>query len=498
VSAPDKKKTLFDDDAGDAGDDKALHVNQQFAARYEHSKKAQELNRLRAKYGGDAADADADGTSESSEDSDAALDTAAKDAAFLRFLPMLVSKDPAAPPPQFPEIDDAADADADADADAGRAAAASKPLFIREATRQRLLAEGPERVLDDADDGPQQQPDDDVPYVREQELLKREFAAAAGADDDEDSGGGLLVARAALPAAKKAKPDVEERLVGAVAGVADVRKVKEFWLSSAVDEGEKFLRDYIVHQRWKGASGAGHELDEPDALNDADDDDGSDVVGENQVDIAKHFADVDSEDESEVQRQEEFEHRFNFRFEEPGGTQLITHPRSSNVESARRKDSRRAARRKAREERQAAIKAEHAAETKRLKALARAQLADKVDKLRKIAALEKKLVKSAELDPSKATFHEDDLADDFDPDAHDRRMRELFGEEFYTKLQDNKKPVFDDDLDDAELAELMKEGADFERKLRGDDDDVPDDLGETTELEIPVFNPGEAPGDERR
>jgi protein KRI1 len=476
-----KKKVLFDDEPNEGGRgerEPTLKLNEKYAKQFEKSKQKQELQRLRSKYADVDDDDDADESSSTTEDSDAELDTPAKDAAFLRMLPLLVTKDPALMQSNE-RVFDVDDDDDDDDANKTRThdTLAKKPLSVADFRRQTLLERGPEAFANADDEDDAAAAAAALPYAHEQEELKRAFTEAAAAaapgdddDDDEGSGGGLRVKQRA-PALKPNKNDVDTRLAKSARGPTEMSKVREFWTAGTTDEGERFLRDFIVNQRWKGGSG-GQALGL--GADGGDDDEGSDVLGEDQLSLAKRFGDVDSEDESEVERQDEFEHRYNFRFEEPGGTRLLSHPRSSNIESARRKDTRGAERRQRRAARKAAQREEINAETRRLKALARQQLSAKVDKLRKVAALERKAIEKARAAAADdgdelahvETFTEDDLDGDWDPEAHDRRMAQLFGDTFYNKLRaDKKKPKFDvGDDDDDELKELLKEAAGFDEK----------------------------------
>lgn len=53
------------------------------------------------------------------------------------------------------------------------------------------------------------------------------------------------------------------------------------------------------------------------------------------------------------------------------------------------------------------------------------------------------------------TFHlyclcqNDELEEDFDPEAHDAKMANMFGDDYYNMdIEDDRKPVFSDDDDD--------------------------------------------------
>ena len=66
----------------------------------------------------------------------------------------------------------------------------------------------------------------------------------------------------------------------------ELKPLKDFWTDKNLDDGEKFLRDYILNKKFL----------ENNAENDEDEDD------ENL-----------SDDEKTLEKQEEFEHKYNFR-----------------------------------------------------------------------------------------------------------------------------------------------------------------------------------------
>lgn len=77
----------------------------------------------------------------------------------------------------------------------------------------------------------------------------------------------------------------------------DLKPLKEFWNDPNLDEGEKFLRDYILNKRFLDGEDEDHVPTYDEIVHDSD----------------EGF----SEDENNVQKQEEFEHKYNYRFEEP-------------------------------------------------------------------------------------------------------------------------------------------------------------------------------------
>lgn len=82
------------------------------------------------------------------------------------------------------------------------------------------------------------------------------------------------------------------------------------------------------------------------------------------------------EDEAYLEQADRFEANYNFRFEEPGGAQIVGHPR--RVEDAfRKEDNKRAAARKERSARKAEEEERRRQEVRRLKGLKKKEIEDR-------------------------------------------------------------------------------------------------------------------------
>lgn len=123
-------------------------------------------------------------------------------------------------------------------------------------------------------------------------------------DAEDEEWGGMFKARQKTEAEKqKEEEDYKKWLAGQKEELEDkdieedLKPLKDYWNDPKLNEGEKFLRDYILNKRY---------LDEEDA----------DYVP--TYDEIVHDSDEGlSEDENQILKQEEFEVKYNYRFEEP-------------------------------------------------------------------------------------------------------------------------------------------------------------------------------------
>lgn len=150
-----------------------------------------------------------------------------------------------------------------------------------------------------------------------------------------------------------------------------------------------------------------------------------------------------SEEEEIIENQEEFERKYNFRFEEPDPEFIKSYPRTL-ADSMRRKATKRKEKREEYKKRKEAEKQRKKEELKRLKSLKRKEIQDKLEKIKKITGNED-LKLSVE-----------DLENEFDPDEYEKKMQSMFDDEYYQQPDpmvkeddaDDDKPVFTDDSDE--------------------------------------------------
>lgn len=180
------------------------------------------------------------------------------------------------------------------------------------------------------------------------------------------------------------------------------------------DEKERFLRDFVLNNGWlnRNAEDAPSnqtrvvELDLPVA---DENDDGSD--------------DGDDDDKFD-DNVDAFEASYNFRFEDPDGAKVATHSREV-IGSLRRPDERRKKARRARQQRKLLEKAARAEELKQIKNAKKREIEARLLAFREAAGDCGVDLKGIDLDG------------DYDPEKFDKQMQERFGDEYYSR-EDNE------------------------------------------------------------
>jgi protein KRI1 len=194
-----------------------------------------------------------------------------------------------------------------------------------------------------------------------------------------------------------------------------------------VGDGEQFLLDFITNKKW---------IDRNDFTR-ADDDDNSD--------------DSSLED---VERADDFESDYNFRFEQAAqetaasGAHLSvqTYARSQTMNTVRRQDTTRKDKRQARKERKAAERKAKEDQLKRLKNAKKKEINNKLSQVKAVVGgLEESAVDEAAIMKM--------LEGDYDPEKFEKAMEQAYGEDFYE--QEDKE---------------WKTDLDVRQTLKGDDE----------------------------
>lgn len=333
-----------------------------------------------------------------------------------------------------------------------------KPMTLKDYERKVMLEKG--GIFEDEEELVARPRAESPSLVQQQEQLKDEIKRALSKidtedEDEDDAKGGLLKERS------KTREETEREKADYLIWLADKKSkeppseevkplapLKDFWSSKNLSKEDAFLKDYILNKRFVDNSGDMPTYD--------------DIV-------------ATSEDEEELEKQEEYERQYNFRFEEPDSEFVKRYPRNVE-ESVRIERNKRKEQRQVLKERKQHEKEQQKRELEELKAIKLQEIKERIQKLKEIAATDNMAIK------------EEDLESDFDPDEHDRRMQRMFDEDYYGVDEGDQKPEFPD-LD----VELGIENYDREKEAIGganaephceDDDFVMDADYEETQSKI--------------
>lgn len=253
--------------------------------------------------------------------------------------------------------------------------------------------------------------------VAQQQRLKKEFLKEAKKADESDSDSEDLFT---------VKSKTPEELAKEAEETAEGKKALEnFFKRDNLTNDDAFMKNYLSQEWWKEK-----DLAKLPSY--------KDITGEEPME----FPDTD-EDEDVLDAQDNFESDYNFRFQEGGAAAAImSYPRVVE-DTVRQTTSKRKRQRESKAERENAEKLKREEELKRLKSLKRKEIDEKVKTLKSITGTASKAIDAKNLK----------LDRPFDPEEHDRMMREMFDNEYYEEADG-------DILDDEVRAKIV--GADEE------------------------------------
>ena len=413
------------DDEGTSTD---LKINEAYATNYNRFREKEQYQKLKDKYGEEAANKaingnvdDSDDESSSSEDemADALTDEVEKN--FFKTMASLKSKDPKL-------YDGKTHFFENVELGSKVKKTKEKPMYLGDMERTVMLEKGGQ--FENIEDENLKAKIVGKSYNDEMQDLKESFKNANEVSSDEDDDRLLKPKLKTAEDKSKEDEDYKKWLAGQKNNIQDTKIKKElsglhdFWSKKDLESDEKFLRDYILNKKYLGTNDEGDEDDE---------------TGIDDIPVIDNL----SEDEKNLEMQEQFEHKYNFRFEEPDQEFIKRYPRTMQLQDTmRKKDNSRKRKREEVKTRKLEEKQKKREELKQLKALKRKEITDKIQKLQKIVG-----------DKNFCPFKEQDIDNDFDPEEYDKRMKEVF--ENYEEGEDGEKPEFSD-LSDSDLEEELE------------------------------------------
>jgi protein KRI1 len=400
-------------DLGDESSDDGLKINKDYADKYEQWRSKEVLQKLKDKFKNKPVEEE---NNEEEDDSTSESEpewTADDEKGFLRALGALKSNDP--------KIYDKTQKFFIGKSENGTAEN-GKPKKAKESEKKGMTLRDYEVALvteregkfDDED--VMEEPQDEG-YHKKNQRLKEEFKAVAlnDTDESEDENGFMKKREKTVEQKKKEEEDYAEWLKGEgkeidISPDDDIKKLKTAWNKPELDENEQFLRDYLLNKKYD--------------------------VDDNEDPEAPTYDDI-VQDEAEIEKADNFEHKYNFRFEEPDHDFIKQFPRTVK-ESIRKGNEKRKEKREEIKKRKDEELQQKKEEIKLLKTLKKKEIEEKLKKVKAIAG-DDALPMSIE-----------DLEKDFDPKEYDKRMQEIFAKKYYDEEGDNEKPIFTDDSEDEE------------------------------------------------
>eukprot|EP00117_Sycon_ciliatum_P024968 scpid54194/ scgid20825/ Protein KRI1 homolog len=406
-------------------EDLKFTINKEYAKKYEEKKQREELSKLQEKYPDGL---DSESSSSEEEDENAEALTEEKEQDFLRTLSLLKARDPKIYDPNVRFFRDEDEEDSDSEKSKSSAtgtASKAKPIYLHDYERLMLQEHGSQAFAsgsdeDDDDEETKKRRNaangDDKSYVQVLKDLKKEFEDGDDGEDDDDEWFTSRKKKTFDPQLENnyrewLRSDDTSHLRVEESAAKDLGPLKQFWNDPGLDENERFLRDYILNH--------GYVDREADVIPTYDELMAEDV----------------GEDEDAVDNQEQFERKYNFRYEEPDAEFVKRYPRTTAT-SVRKADDSRKEKRKAVIERKKQEKEEREAELKRLKKLKRKEIQEKLSQIQDITGVG--------VDVDKI-----DLDGDFDPAKYDEAMKEAFSSDYYD-VEESEKPIFSDLEDGSE------------------------------------------------
>lgn len=403
------KNALFAEDSDESGtEDKEWKVNNSYAQNYKQWRRKEEIVKLKSRFGEDAELSD-DSDSETSDDEFVEPDNPEFDRDFLLTMGALHQKDKKSLKDGTTFFKNHYVSD--------NKKKEEKPMTLKDYERHIIMNR--DGKFEDDNEGPSFSGSN----IKEQVASEFDDGGVSSGDEDDLLTSGLFKKKNQ----DKEQPDESESkendgdilafVKGEVATVGDKKEqdlltgLKEAWADPNNSKKDKWLTDFFINKRYQDEEDEGIER----AYNEV-------IIDEETL----------SDDEETLEKMEDFETKYRFRYEEPDQEFIKHHPRSV-PDSMRQKDEKRKEKREEVKQRKEEDKERKRQEIQQLKALKLQEIQEKIKKIKEISG-------------------NDDIGDqilsddDFDPDKHDAQMSKFYGENYYGENNDgDEKPVFEDD-----------------------------------------------------
>ncbi|VDL75189.1 unnamed protein product [Nippostrongylus brasiliensis] len=395
-----------DDEEEAAGASTSLEINKNYAERYENWRRLEEMQKIKDRYGDDANSSSSSDEEPEWNDSD--------EMHFLRTLSALKDNDSALYDQSTNFWTENSDDKKEPKPKNKKKSAEDKPMYLKDYERKLVLEKGGQ--IDESDEEKHQ---NGANYFEQQDEIRKELRKAI--EVDSDSGDDDLLVPKEKTSKEKETDDNEfyawlkSKDVKDISEGDSLKGLKKAWKNPDLDEGEKFLRDYLLNKDFI-----------PD----------NEEMGVTVDDIQEI-----EEDEKLLDMQRDFEQKYNFRFEDPDQEFIKQYPRTVG-DSLRKTNTKRKEKREDYKERKEKEKQERKQEIRELKKMKKAEIEKKLERLKKLAG-------------DDIPINVDDLTGDFDPKEYDNRMKQIFNDDYYgheetVEASSVEKPVFSD-MDDDEV-----------------------------------------------
>jgi protein KRI1 len=447
---------LFGDDADEGEVELRVSVNKRYAKEYQSRKQREELRNAEQEEGSDSSS-----TSES-EDEDGEFLSPSVDVSILKTIHALRSKDASIYDPSsrfFPDANEDDDEESDSPKEKKPVPKRFKDV-IREQIVEQMEAE---ETADATEEAGREDNDNPLEYNQEQKALRAAFLESTQENDDEDD---WMVLK------KREKRDdverdklIEQELQALEQTTSSLKDPR-----GEVEDGDRFLLDFIKNKKW---------IDKNDQSS-SDEDEGE-----------KKEVIVDDDDSmDELEKADDFESKYNFRFEEAEAASgksgadfsVVGYARSGTMNTLRRKDEARKNKREERKERKAAERKAKEEQLRRLKNAKREEMEAKLNQIRSVLGHVEERGKVVD----EATIMKL-MEGDYDPEKFERLMDDVYGDDFYE--QEDAEWKTDTDVRETLLmdedGQMIVGQDDAEGGLYDDEQGDDEEYGEDVETDDP-------------